>query len=68
MILRIRPGKYLAYNQGRNITPHNEDIEVVWANSVDVWYKKNDGIVHQTPVQRFKEIIRWTNETSSKSK
>ena len=66
MNVSIRPGIYTAYNQGMCISPLTCEVIVVWSNSVDVWYRyDNDDQIRQTPVERFKEIIRWKNEINS---
>jgi hypothetical protein len=57
---QIEIGKtYPAGNQGTGITPRTIDVTVVWIDNEDhVHYRKeNEMRVHQTPRQRFLEII-----------
>lgn len=50
-------GIYRAKNQGMTITPQSCNVEVVWYDSNDVWYRKeNNGTIQSTPIDRFLEI------------
>lgn len=50
---------YTAYEQGTNITPHEVEVKVVWFSDTTVWYRKVGEVeTHETPLERFKEIVR----------
>ena len=56
----IEKGKtYTAYGQGRAITPQTFEVEVVWLDGENVHYRREgETAVFQTPLDRFKEIVR----------
>ncbi len=52
-----------AYNQGKSITPRSMEVEIVWENDLDVYYRVlGEVLVRQTPRERFYKICRMVTE------